>query len=156
MRQLTYVESLFEGPHWGFGQSSDKSCSDCWNSSGFLLWWDFVLISRVLEELFDLQPLSLRGRNSDVIFLYKIINGSIEYPEILESINFTECLVKPDHRMSLAGLFFLMPTYSYNSCLPCILRSAKGFSTTTAFSSNIWGLYIIVYYANSHHHLSFF
>lgn len=85
--------------------------------------------SRELEELFDLQPLSERRRNSDVIFLFKIINSLIECPEILESINIR--VPSGTRSQDTFSRAVLPNAYSYNGCLPRMMRSANYFSTTT-------------------------
>lgn len=84
-----------------------------------------------LEALYDLQPLPDRRTANDLIFLYKIVNGIIDCPELLSDIDF---LVPRNTRYKSIFSMRVQPTnYAHHHGTSRLLRTGSKSSQSLDF-----------------------
>jgi hypothetical protein len=89
-----------------------------------------------LRDTYNLQPLSARREVSDMVFLYKLINGQIDAPELLQRIH----LHVPNRLTRATQTFSTANTttnYHYNSPLQRLPREANRLVDVDVFAPSL-------------------
>jgi hypothetical protein len=73
-----------------------------------------------LQVQFDVQPLHLRRQFLDLIFLYKLVNGIIDSPQLLQEINFL--VPRRTRSLHMFAHTYHRTNYAYNSGLARLQR----------------------------------
>ena len=87
-----------------------------------------------LENQFNLQPLSLRRKRHDLLFLFNIVNGQIDCPELLSLVNLN--IPRGTRCKSVFVRKFVPTSYALNQGMSRLQRAgAKASSSNVDFFS---------------------
>jgi len=82
-------------------------------------------------SLFDLPPLEVRREHTDLLTLFRLVNGILDCPSLLDQIDFTVC--RGTRSRSIFRRQFHNTYYSYHSGLSRLLRTGSNVPTHIDF-----------------------